>query len=78
MLAQQLDRPPVHTLSTISTYAIVAAIIVVLAQSLAAAGRFMMVVARFGPRFALRHSYRLTRESMFFAKPSFRFWAETP
>jgi uncharacterized protein (TIRG00374 family) len=69
LLVHQFDvRSTVHTLSTISPYAIVAAIIVVLAQSLAAAGRFVMVVARFGPRFALRDSYRLTLESMFFSQ----------
>jgi glycosyltransferase 2 family protein len=58
----------VHALSTISPYAIFAAIIAVLAQSIAAAGRLVMVVARFGPRFGLGDSYRLTLESMFFSQ----------
>jgi glycosyltransferase 2 family protein len=56
----------VHTLATISPYAIFAAIIAVLAQSLAAAGRLVMVVARFGPRFGFGASYWLTLECMFF------------
>jgi glycosyltransferase 2 family protein len=61
-------RSTAYTLSTISPYAILAAIIVVLAQSLAAAGRLAMVVARFGPRFGLNDSYRVTLESMFFSQ----------
>jgi glycosyltransferase 2 family protein len=40
----------------------------VLVQSIAAAGRLVMVVARFGPRFGLGDSYRLTLESMFFSQ----------
>jgi uncharacterized membrane protein YbhN (UPF0104 family) len=66
---RQFDiRSMVHTLATISPYAIFAAVIAVLAQSLAAAGRLVMVVARFGPRFGLGDSYRLTLESMFFSQ----------
>jgi uncharacterized membrane protein YbhN (UPF0104 family) len=66
---RQFDiRSMVHTLATISPYAIFAAVIAVLAQSLAAAGRLVMVVARFGPRFRLGDSYRLTLESMFFSQ----------
>jgi uncharacterized membrane protein YbhN (UPF0104 family) len=69
LLVHQFDvRSTVHTLSTISPYAILGAIVALLAQSLAAAGRFAIVVARFGPRFALRDSYRLTLESMFFSQ----------
>jgi glycosyltransferase 2 family protein len=66
---RQFDiRSMVHTLATISPYAIFAAVVAVLAQSLAAAGRLMMVVARFGPRFGLTDSYRVTLESMFFSQ----------
>jgi len=66
---RQFDiRSMVHALSTISPYAIFAAIIAVLVQSIAAAGRLVMVVARFGPRFGLGDSYRLTLESMFFSQ----------
>jgi uncharacterized membrane protein YbhN (UPF0104 family) len=66
---RQFDiRSMVHTLGSISPYAIFAAVIAVLAQSLAAAGRLVMVVARFGPRFGLGDSYRLTLESMFFSQ----------
>jgi uncharacterized membrane protein YbhN (UPF0104 family) len=66
---RQFDiRSMVHTLATISPYAIFAAVIAVLAQSLAAAGRLVMVVARFGPRFGLNDSYRVTLESMFFSQ----------
>jgi uncharacterized membrane protein YbhN (UPF0104 family) len=69
LFVRQVDiRSTAHTLSAISAYAILAAIIAVIAQSLAAAGRFVMVVARFGPRFALGDSYRLTLESMFFSQ----------
>jgi glycosyltransferase 2 family protein len=69
LLIRQLDiRTMVHTLSTISPYAIFAAIIAVLTQSLVAAGRLVMVVARFGPRFGLNDSYRVTLESMFFSQ----------
>ncbi len=66
---RQFDvRSMVQTLATISPYAIFAAVIAVLAQSLAAAGRLVMVVARFGPRLVLGDSYRLTLESMFFSQ----------
>lgn len=65
----QLDlRSTAHALSTISPYAIFAAIGVVLAMSLAAAARLVIVVARFGPRFGLGDSYRVTLESMFFSQ----------
>jgi uncharacterized membrane protein YbhN (UPF0104 family) len=69
LFVRQVDiRSTAHTLSAISPYAIFAAIVAVLTQSLAAAGRFVMVVARFGPRFGLGDSYRLTLESMFFSQ----------
>jgi glycosyltransferase 2 family protein len=69
LFIRQLDiRSMGHALLTISPYAIVAAVIAVLAQSLAAAGRLVMVVARFGLRFGLVDSYRLTLESMFFSQ----------
>jgi glycosyltransferase 2 family protein len=69
LLVHQFDvRSTAHTLSTISPYAILGAIVALLAQSLVAAGRFVMVVARFGLRFALLDSYRLTLESMFFSQ----------
>jgi uncharacterized membrane protein YbhN (UPF0104 family) len=69
LLVHQFDvRSTAHTLSTISPYAILGAIVALLAQSLAAASRFVMVVACFGTRFALRDSYRLTLESMFFSQ----------
>jgi glycosyltransferase 2 family protein len=69
LFIRQFDiRSMVHTLSTISPYAIFAAIIAVLTQSLVAAGRLVMVVARFGPRFGLGDSYRVTLESMFFSQ----------
>jgi uncharacterized membrane protein YbhN (UPF0104 family) len=65
----QLDlRPTANALSTISPYAIFAAIVAVLAVSLAAAGRLVLVVAGFGRRFALGDSYRVTLESMFFSQ----------
>jgi glycosyltransferase 2 family protein len=68
LFIRQFDiRATAYTLSTISPYAILAAIIVVLAQSLAAAGRLAMVVARFGPRFGLNDSYRVTL-GMFFSQ----------
>jgi glycosyltransferase 2 family protein len=64
---RQFDiRSMLHFLATISPYAICAAVMAVLAQSLAAAGRLVMIVSRFGPRFKLGDSYRLTLESMFF------------
>jgi uncharacterized protein (TIRG00374 family) len=66
---RQLDlRSTAHALSTISPYAIVAAVVAVLAMSLAAAARLVMVVARFGPRFGLGDSYKVTLESMFFSQ----------
>jgi glycosyltransferase 2 family protein len=69
LFIRQFDiRSMLHTLSTISPYAIFAAIIAVLTQSLVAAGRLVMVVARFGPRFGLSDSYRVTLESMFFSQ----------
>jgi glycosyltransferase 2 family protein len=69
LFIRQFDiRSMGHALLTISPYAIVAAVVAVLAQSLAAAVRFVMVVARFGPRFGLADSYRLTLESMFFSQ----------
>jgi glycosyltransferase 2 family protein len=65
----QLDlRSTAHALSTISPYAIFAAIVAVLAISLAAAARLVLVVAGFGPRFGLADSYRMTLESMFFSQ----------
>jgi uncharacterized membrane protein YbhN (UPF0104 family) len=69
LFARQLDlRATAHTLSTISPYAILAAIVLVLGLSLAAAGRLVMVVARFGPHFGLGDSCRVTLESMFFSQ----------
>jgi hypothetical protein len=74
----QLDlRSAVHALSTISPYAIFAAASAVLAISLAAAARLVLVVAGFGRRFGLGDSYRVTLESISSARPLFRFWAET-
>jgi glycosyltransferase 2 family protein len=65
----QLDlRPTARALSTISPYAIFAAIVAVLAVSLAAAGRLVLVVAGFGRRFGLGDSYRVTLECMFFSQ----------
>jgi glycosyltransferase 2 family protein len=69
LLIRQFDiRSMMNTLSTISPYAISVAIMAVLTQSLVAAGRLVMVVARFGPRFGLNDSYRVTLESMFFSQ----------
>jgi uncharacterized membrane protein YbhN (UPF0104 family) len=69
LIARQVDvRSTAHTLSTISLYAVLAGIIAILAQSLAAAGRLVMVVARFGRRFRLNDAYRVTLESMFFSQ----------
>jgi glycosyltransferase 2 family protein len=69
LFIRQFDiRSMGEALLTISPYAIVAAVVAVMAQSLAAAGRLVMVVARFGPRFPLADSYRLTLESMFFSQ----------
>jgi uncharacterized protein (TIRG00374 family) len=65
----QLDlRSTARALSTISPYAIVAAVIAVLAISLAAAARLVLVVAGFGRHFRLGDSYRVTLESMFFSQ----------
>src|SRR5262245_42596648 len=69
LFVRQLDlRSIAHTLSTISPYAIFAAVIAVLAVSLAAATRLTLVVAGFGRRFELGDSYRITLESMFFSQ----------
>jgi glycosyltransferase 2 family protein len=69
LFARQIDvRATARTLSTISPYAIFAAVVVVLGLSLAAAGRLVMVVARFGPRFGVGDSYRVTLESLFFSQ----------
>jgi uncharacterized membrane protein YbhN (UPF0104 family) len=69
LFAWQLDlRPTARALSTISPYAIIAAIVAVLAVSLAAAGRLVLMVAGFGRRFPLGNSYRVTLESMFFSQ----------
>jgi glycosyltransferase 2 family protein len=69
LLIRQFDiRSMMNTLSTISPYAISVAIMAVLTQSLVAAGRLVMVVARFGPRFGLNDSYRVTLESTFFSQ----------
>jgi uncharacterized membrane protein YbhN (UPF0104 family) len=69
LFARQIDlHSAAHALSTISPYAVFAASITVLVISLAAAGRLVMVVACFGPRFRLADSWRVTLESMFFSQ----------
>jgi uncharacterized membrane protein YbhN (UPF0104 family) len=69
LFARQIDlHSAAHALSTISPYAVFAASITVLVISLAAAGRLVMVVACFGPRFGLADSWRVTLESMFFSQ----------
>jgi uncharacterized protein (TIRG00374 family) len=67
LLLRQFDiHAMIHGLTTISYYAIFAAVVAVLVQSVALAGRLVVIVGRFGPRFRLSDSYRLTLESMFF------------
>jgi glycosyltransferase 2 family protein len=69
LFARQLDlRSAARALSTISPYAVVAAVIAVLAVSLAAAARLVLVVAGFGRRFGLGDSFRVTLECMFFSQ----------
>ena len=69
VFAWQLDfRLVLRTLSTISPLAVMAAILLLLLQTLAAAQRLVMVVARFGAQFRLRDSFRVTLEGMFFSQ----------
>src|SRR4051812_26665119 len=66
--AWQLDvRSVARTLSTISPFAVLAAILVTFAQTCGAAERLVLVVARFHAHFRFRESLRITLEGMFFS-----------
>lgn len=57
-----------HALSSISPYAVMAALVVIVGQVFASAIRLICVVALFGHRFKLRDSLRVAMESMFFSQ----------
>jgi uncharacterized membrane protein YbhN (UPF0104 family) len=69
IIAWQLDwRTVIQSLSSISAFAIGAAFLAALCQAGLAALRFVMVVARFGAKFRLAGSIRVTLEGMFFSQ----------
>lgn len=57
-----------HALSSISPYAVTAALFVIVAQVFASASRLIFVIALFRHRFELLDSLRVTMESMFFSQ----------
>lgn len=58
----------IKTLSTISVVAVIAALFVAFTQAFLSAQRLVLVVARFGARFKLSESSRVTLEGMFFSQ----------